>query len=87
MSSVVKNIIVREAGREVRVSSHRLRVGGAVLAVKGGWSRADNWALRGWKSDVVLRYLRDVRVAETGVSNSMGFGFLDVPYILGWEFV
>jgi hypothetical protein len=59
VSSVVKNR-VREAERDVKVSGHRLRIGGAVPAVKGGWSRADSWAVGGWKSDAVLRLLRDL---------------------------
>jgi integrase len=72
VSSMVKNM-VKAAGLSVKVSGHSLRIGGATLAVKGGWSMSEICAVGGWKSDAVLRYLRDLGVAERGGSNSMGF--------------
>jgi hypothetical protein len=77
VSSVVNNR-VRKAERDAKVSGHRLRIGGVVPAVKGGWSRADSWAVGGWKSEV-LRWLRDLGVTERGGSNSMGFRLSGCP--------
>jgi Phage integrase family len=81
ISSVVKHMC-KEAGCEDKVSGHSLWIAGATLAVKGGLSIAEICAIGGWKSEAVLRYLRDSAVAEKGGSRLMGFwAFLEVPYI------
>jgi integrase len=72
ISSVVKNM-VKAAGLLDKVSGHSLRIAGATLAVKGGLSLPDICAIGGWKSEAVLRYLRDSAVAEKGGSSLMGF--------------
>jgi integrase len=72
VSSVVKNM-VKEAGINVKVSGQSLRIGGATEAVRGGWLMPEICAVGGWKSEAVLRYLRDVGVARNGGSRSMGF--------------
>ena len=72
ISSVVKNMC-KVAGLEDKVSGHSLRIGGATLAVRGGLSMSEICAIGGWKSEAVLRYLRDCAVAERGGSALMGF--------------
>ena len=72
VSDVVRNM-VRAAGMKVNASGHSLRIAGATLAVKAGWEMAEICAVGGWRSDAVLRYMRDCAVAEKGGSSSMGF--------------
>jgi site-specific recombinase XerD len=72
VSSVVRNMATA-AGRTEKVSGHSLRIAGATLAVRGGMSMPEICAIGGWKSEAVLRYLRDCAVAQRGGSALMGF--------------
>ena len=65
--------MVKEAGRTEKVSGHSLRIAGATLAVRAGLSMVEICAVGGWRSDVVLAYLRDMVVAEKKTSKALCF--------------
>jgi site-specific recombinase XerD len=72
VSSIVKNMC-SAAGLADKVSGHSLRIAGATLGLKGGLTLPEICAVGGWKSEAVLRYLRDCAVAQNGGSSRMGF--------------
>ena len=54
-------------------SAHSLRIGGATAMMQNGFSMAQIRSIGGWKSDVILQYLRGRNLAFNDLSQNMGF--------------
>jgi hypothetical protein len=58
--------------RDLNISTHSLRISGAVFLMMAGFSATEIQIMGDWKSDVYLRYLRTLGLAVKQASTGMG---------------
>lgn len=72
VSSIVKEM-AKYAGLEGNYSGHSLRIGGATLMLRSGFTMAQIRAIGGWESKAVQHYLTAIALSDQGISTKMGF--------------
>ena len=55
------------------VSSHSMRITGAVMMMMAGFDNLKIQIMGDWKSDIFLRYLRTIGIAAEQATTRMGF--------------
>jgi site-specific recombinase XerD len=72
--SSLLDMVVRGAPecRDLNISTHSLRISGAVFLMMAGFSATEIQIMGDWKSDVYLRYLRTLGLAVKQASTGMG---------------
>jgi site-specific recombinase XerD len=72
--SSLLDMVVRGAPecRNLNISTHSLRISGAVFLMMAGFSATEIQIMGDWKSDVYLRYLRTLGLAVKQASTGMG---------------
>jgi len=60
ISSMLKRRFASSPWSSIPLTSHSLRIGGAVFAVECGKTETEVKALGGWSSDTILVYMRDI---------------------------